>query len=169
MVLLRGVGVGGYGKRAVSTLSVEHDRRRDGVKAVESFDRELVGAVDVDVAHGAASIADHVVVVVGVGVEPARSAADGDVSEFPHCGEIVQGLVHGSKRDTGHLTAGTVVQGLGGRVSGVAVEQAEEKLALRRDLETLLSESIGQLGRGAHGPQSGSADANLQLVRTNRG
>jgi hypothetical protein len=53
-------------------------------------------------------------------------------------------------------------------VSGVAVEQAEEKLALRRDLETLLSESIGQLGRGAHGPQSGSANANLQLVRTNR-
>lgn len=82
-VLLCGV-VGWVGRRgALCAFAVEHDRWRNGVKAVKSIDRELVGTADVDVADGAAGVADHVVVVVGVRVEPRGPAPTDTCSISP--------------------------------------------------------------------------------------
>ena len=109
-MLLRGVGVGGYGERTFSALTVEHDRGGDGIETVETLDRELVGTGDVHVADGAASITDHVMVVVGVGVESSGATTDRDLPKLSHSGELIQRLVHGAKRDPGHFFACTVVE-----------------------------------------------------------
>ena len=90
------------------------------------------------------------VVAVDVGVDAHRTGAE---VEHPHLAEpfeIVHRLVHGLQRDRRHLGARPFVQRLDRRVAGVAVQQAEDRLALRRDPQPPLAEQVGELLAGLH-------------------
>ena len=85
------------------------------------------------------------VVVAGVGVEARRPGAEVDRLDLAHGGQVVERLVDGTERDGGHLTAYRLVDRFGGRMRGRAVEHAEDRLALRGDLEPLRPEDLGEL------------------------
>ena len=58
-------------------------------------------------------------------------------STSPIAFEVVDGLVHGLQRDRRHLGPGRLEERLDGRVRVVAVEQTEDRLALRGDPQAL--------------------------------
>ena len=65
--------------------------------------------------------------------------------------EVVDGLVDGLERDGRHLGAGRVVERLDRRVRVDAVQQAEDRLALRSDPQALGPEARGELVDRLHG------------------
>ena len=111
------------------------------VAAVTSRHAQAV-ELDGQVAHPAARRAHEVVVVVlDVRVDPQRAGAEVEHVHLAERLEVVDGLVHGLQRDRRHVGPGPVVERLDRRVRVVALEQAEDRLALRRDAQPALRNS----------------------------
>lgn len=70
--------------------------------------------------------------------------------QFFHFGQFSKSLVDGSKRDAGHLFAGYFKQRLGSRMTLVVVQQVEQKLALRGELQLFLTKHLGKFSWRAH-------------------
>ena len=89
--------------------------------------------------------------VLDVGVDPDAAGADVEQLDLAHRLEIVDGLVHGLARDGRHLGAGRLVERLDRGVRVDAVQQPEDRLALRRDPQALVPEAGGELVDRLHG------------------
>ena len=74
-------------------------------------------------------------IVLDVRVDAQRTGAEVEHMHLAERFEVVDGLIHGLQRDRGHLGPGAFEQGLDGRVRVVGLEQAEDRLTLRRDAE----------------------------------
>ncbi len=101
--------------------------------------------VDRQVAHLATGATDQVVVRrLHIGVEARGAGADVEHRDGAELGQVVEGLVDGLERDVGHLAADLLVHALGRGVGDVALEGAEDALALGRDLAAVGPEEVGQ-------------------------
>ena len=79
-----------------------------------------------------------------VGVEAGLARPYLEHRDGAQVGQVVEGLVHGLERDVRHLVPDPLVHPLGRRMGHVALEGAEDALALGRDLATVGPEEIGQ-------------------------
>src|SRR5581483_3134868 len=120
--------------------------------------------VGVHVDHPPAPLADKVMVGVDVRVEARRAGTEVELQDLAHVGEIVEGLVHGAQRDRRHHLGHGVVHRLRGRVGVRIMEDGEDRLALRCDLQPSDSEQLGELGGRLHGGHPSDASSNSQLL-----
>ncbi len=85
-----------------------------------------------------------------VRVDPDAAGAEVEQADLAERLEIMDRLVHGLQRDRRHLGAGGVVERFHRRVPVVAVQQAEDRLALGRDPQALGAEEPSELGGRLH-------------------
>jgi D-3-phosphoglycerate dehydrogenase / 2-oxoglutarate reductase len=88
--------------------------------------------------------------VLHVGIDADGARAHIEDSDFAHRLEVVDRLVHGLAGDRGHLGAGCLVERLHRRVRVDAVQQAEDRLALRRDAQPPLPETRREILHRLH-------------------
>lgn len=97
--------------------------------------------IHIYVVHDSARAAHHVVVVVNIGVKANCPRTQIDVLHFTHGAQFRQGLVHRAQRDARHLLCSNLVQRFCRGVCRVAIEQAENKLALWGDFKPLVAKA----------------------------
>src|ERR1700704_2106082 len=135
--------------------AAEHDFDRfHGELASVARGYAEVGDVEQHVANRATARAHEVLVgMFDVGIDPDAPGADVEQLDLTHLLEVMDRLVDGLARDGGHLGAGGLEQRFDRRVRAHAVEQAEDRLALRRDPQSLVPEPGGELVDRLHGDQ----------------
>ena len=119
----------------IRTEAAEDDACTVGLKAGEVADMQAIKVVDVNVVQFTAAIALRMVMFGHVGIEACRAASGLQHLQFAHRGEIVERLIHGAQRDARHQLARSRVQRLDGGMGLVVMQQREQQLPLRCDLQ----------------------------------
>ena len=143
---------GSVRRTGLAAAAEDHLHVVDGELAPEAVGNLERVELDRYIAYPSARRAHQVMVVVfDVRVDPQRTGAEVEDVHLAERLEVVDGLVDGLQRHRRHVDAGPFVQRFDRRVVGVgigiALEQAEDHLALRRHPQPAGAEQFGEGAR----------------------